>query len=245
MPAALYALCDAPDSNPVQVTADVVMQTSYQTQDYLLCLECEDVLNKRGENWLLPKLATIDGKFPLYDMLRQGTPVAEQDQRQIYAAARNPKIDVAKISHFAMGVFWKAAAHSWRGGTTEPLIELGKYREEVRAFVRGEGPFPQNMALTVCVLPPPVKAFVFTKPYRGDVVDVHVFVFVVPGIQFVLKVGNLVTREMKRICIESDPLRPILVADLSAEIIGVFKDVSSKAHKSRKLLEYMKSKSAK
>jgi hypothetical protein len=28
MPAALYALCDAPDSRPVRVAADVVMQTS-------------------------------------------------------------------------------------------------------------------------------------------------------------------------------------------------------------------------
>src|SRR5258708_18866960 len=173
MPAALYALCDAPDSNPVQVSADVVMLTSLQTQDYVLCRECEAVLVKGGENWLLPKLATIDGEFPLYDILREGTPDAAEDEQQIYAAIRNPKIDVAKISHFAMGVFWKASAHSWRGKTSEPLIELGKYREEVRAFIRGKGPFPQNMALAVCVLPPPVKAFAFTKPYRGDADDVH------------------------------------------------------------------------
>ena len=58
MPAALYALCDAPDSRPVRVAADVVMQTSRQVQDYLLCAACEDALNKGGESWLFGEAGT-------------------------------------------------------------------------------------------------------------------------------------------------------------------------------------------
>jgi hypothetical protein len=240
MPAALYALCDAPDSRPVRVGADVVMQTSRQTQDYLLCASCEDVLNKGGESWLLGKVARMDAGFELYDLLRECPPDVAEDGTEIYAASRNAKIDAAKISHFAMGVFWKASVHSWRGGESEPLIELGKYREEARLFVTGETRFSEHMALTVCVVPPPVKAFAFTNPYRCDVTELHTFGFVVPGIMFLLRVGRRIPDELKRICIESNALRPIVMSDLNAEIMGVFRDVSVHARKSRNVIEYAK-----
>jgi hypothetical protein len=240
MPAALYALCDAPDSRPVRVGADVVMQTSRQTQDYLLCADCEDLLNKGGESWLLGKVARMDAGFELYELLRECPPDAAENGTEIYATSRNPRIDAAKISHFAMGVFWKAAVYSWRGRVSEPLIELGKYREEARLFVAGETPFSEHMALTVCVVPPPVKAFGFTNPYRCDVKELHTFAFVLPGIMFLLRVGKCIHNDLKRICIGSNPLRPIVTSDLNAEIMNVFRDVSAGARKSRNVIKYAK-----
>lgn len=94
------------------MTSTVVMQTSRQHQHPLLRLECEDVLNKGGENWLIPLLATIDKKFPLLDIIEQLEPDEVDTEGSMFAASRNPAIEVDKIIHFAMGVFWKASVHS-------------------------------------------------------------------------------------------------------------------------------------
>ena len=59
-PAALYDYCrNSVGESPMCVANGVVMVTDRQVQDYLLCLECEEVLNKGGETWVNPKLATI------------------------------------------------------------------------------------------------------------------------------------------------------------------------------------------
>jgi hypothetical protein len=99
----------------------------------------------------------------------------------LYAAAKNPEIDVPKVIHFAMGMIWKASVHRWNGKRVEPLIDLGKYGEDVRKFLRGEAKFPEHMALTVGVTPPPITP-TFTMPYRGSATDYHNFLFHVPGI---------------------------------------------------------------
>jgi len=41
---------------------------------YLLCSKCENLLNRDGETWLVPKLATAEQSFPFYDLLVQGQP---------------------------------------------------------------------------------------------------------------------------------------------------------------------------
>lgn len=94
-----------------------------------------------------------------------------------YGASRIPEIDFPKLTHFAMGVFWKASAHSWRGGETTPLIELGKYGELLRVFLSGEAPFPEKMALVVGVIPPAVKTINFCYPYRGSACGYHNYLF--------------------------------------------------------------------
>jgi len=53
----------------------------------------------------LPKLATLNDGFPLYEILRKVPPDTVNGDVPIYAAARNPEIDVARIVHFAMGIF--------------------------------------------------------------------------------------------------------------------------------------------
>jgi len=137
MPRALYDLCRAPDSEPVFVSSELMVQTSRQTQDHLLCEGCDTSLSTNGEDWLLPKLATLNDRFLLYEILRKVPPDAVEGDIAIYAAARNPEINVARIVHFAMGIFWKASVHPWKKGRTEPRIELGPYSEKLRMFLRG------------------------------------------------------------------------------------------------------------
>jgi hypothetical protein len=86
----------------------------------LLCTDCEGVLNKGGENWMLPLFAKRDGSFGFYDLLTSMPPVAALGHTRLYFGAQNPIIDSDKIIHFAMGIFWKASVHSWRGGEKDP-----------------------------------------------------------------------------------------------------------------------------
>src|SRR5579859_3058254 len=132
IPQAIYDFCRTKDSEPIFMSAKVVMPSSRQAQHPLLCRACEEALNKEGENWLVPRLATMDKKFPLLDLLEHNQPDVKPDiegDLTAYVAARNPAIEINKIIHFAMGVFWKASIHSWEGGKSDPRIELGPYGE--------------------------------------------------------------------------------------------------------------------
>ena len=115
MPAALYDYCRKGEHRPIKVGMGFVVPTDRQTQDYLLCEDCEDVLNSGGERWILDKLATWERTFPLYDVLTKVPPLFDEDGMVVYLAGQNPEIAVEKLTHFALGLFWKASVHSWMG----------------------------------------------------------------------------------------------------------------------------------
>jgi hypothetical protein len=238
-PAALFSLCRTPQSQPVIITHDVVVQSSRQWQDYLLCRECDNSFSQKGERWVLPLLARSDGGFPFYATLTRGSPELAEGNTALYAAAKDPDIDAAKLTHFAMGIFWKASVHSWTGEGNRSPIDLGKYGEAVRKFLRAEGCFPGCMALIVGVSPPPVMP-TFNMPYLDCATDFHSFLFHVPGINFALHVGDSLPTELKQTCFASHPLHPIIVSpELSYANLEFFKGVAAPAHKAKGLLRYM------
>jgi hypothetical protein len=218
IPRRVYEYCRTPDKSPFALSDDFQGYTDRQTQDYLLCLDCEDDLNKGGEMWLLPLLAQYDGPFPFYDILTRFQPDIIDDKAEGYAAARNPEIPCDKLAHFALGVFWKASVHSWSGRKKYPMIELGPYREPVRAFLRSEASFPTNVALTIGVLPAPVKLVAFEYPHKGGAGRWHRFEFYLPGIKFVLAVGKSISDEVRKNCFMTHRARPIVVMDFSPAI---------------------------
>ena len=221
------------------MTSRIVMQTSRQVQHRLLCRDCEDVLNKGGENWLLPLLATMDKKFPLLDIIERFEPDVVDGELRMYAASRNPAIQIDKLIHFMMGVFWKASIHSWEGGSKGPRIEFGPYGESIRTFLLGETPFPKSMGLILSVLPRKRALVSFSLPYRNPARECHGFTFHIPGILCVLNVGRKLGPDMPKICFATHPAHPVLVADLAQDIASVGASIFGKARKSRKLIEYM------
>ena len=236
----LYDLCGTPDDDPIFVSSKVIMQSSRQLKHPLLCEECDGLLGREGENWVLPMLAIIDGTFPLFDRLQKVAPDVTDGDIRGYAASRISEIDCPKLAHFAMGIFWKASVHSWRGGEATPLIELGKYGEPLRAFLRGEAPFPEKMALIVGVIPPPVKTINFCYPYRGSASGHHNYLFHIPGIEFALLVGNTVPKEQKANCFASHPLHPIIVsAGISGAIRNVVQGATKQAHRAKNVRRYL------
>ena len=240
MPRALYDLCRPPDGSPIIMSNDVVMASDRQLKYPLLCAGCEDLLNKNGENWLLPQLARIDGAFRLYDVLQEIPAEITDGDTRVYAAGRNPKIEVSTIIHFAMGIFWKAAAHSWKKDTKEPWTDLGSYRDAAREYLLGISPFSTNMVLTVGINPPPVKMIGFNYPYRDSETGHHRFRFYVPGILFVLQVGKNIPTELKSSCFVANPVHPVLVLDLYESLRDVARHETRRARVAKNVRKYLK-----
>jgi hypothetical protein len=243
IPKRMYEYCRPPVGNPISVTTELVIETSRQLQDYLLCVDCEDLLNKGGETWLLPLLAQYQGPFPFYDLLTKFPAEGIVDDVAVYAGARNPEIQVEQLIHFAMGVFWKAGAHSWSGSRTEPMIDLAEHEEAIRKFLRGEAGFPDEAALTMGVLPSPVKQISFHSPYRGSNEKWMNFLFYVPGIEFSLCVGKDLDSTLREGCFARHPTHPILVFDFSPDIREILRGVVGKAHKASNVAKYLRGKS--
>jgi hypothetical protein len=140
-PAGLYRYCNVGEMGPVRFTNKEVTTGNRETTGYVLCQKCEALLNREGENWLLPKLATIDKTFPFYEIVVSGQPDTSEDGMSAYAAAKNPKIGFRKLTNFAIGVFWKASVHSWGLTKQASMIDLGAYQEPLRAFLVERKPF--------------------------------------------------------------------------------------------------------
>jgi len=237
-PAALYAYCRNHDNaSPVRVGDGVVLHTDRQLQDHLLCAECEDILNKRGEMWVNPKLATLQKSFPLYDILMKG-PAAHMDEKGgLYFAAHNPEIDVEKLTHFAMGIFWKASAHSWSGKSRSPMIQLGPYGDGIRTWLRGESGFPKHVCLTVLVARPENALIVLTGPNERISGRWHSFSLGVPGVVFTLEVGKQIDSQMRMTCFHENATHPVLISD---EVMGaVWNKVGEHYRESRKTKSYV------
>lgn len=239
MPRALYDLCQIPGVAPVLISPEVVMSTARHTKDHLLCSDCEQLLNRNGEGWLLPKLFTVEQRFPFYEILASTTPDISESDMAVYAAIHHPQIDIACVIHFAMALFWKASVHSWSGGRNEPSIALGPYSEELRKFLLGANPFPKNIELFVNVTRPAVAVNGFAPPYEGSRMRTwRNFLCFVPGVQFFIAVGKLIPSDLRSFSFSGNSARPILVWDTMAHNIReLHKSVYLKAHKAKKFLE--------
>lgn len=213
MPAALYDYTRSGSHRPVRVGGGVVMPSDRQTQDYLLCGDCEDILNRGGESWCLPLFATMQRSFPLYDLLKRQSPDFAEDGLEVYFAAKNPEIREDKLAHFALGIFWKASVHPWRGDTREPRIELGPYSEHLRRWLKGDEPLSEFIVLTMSVSVPLRVQITFSDPYEGENLDGHSYVMHVPGILFMMHVGKNLPSETRAACLWHSDSHPIMVSD--------------------------------
>ncbi len=237
MPRAIYGNLRAPGYEPVQLTSKVVRPTSLQTAEYLLCHDCEQLLNKKGERWVLPRLARYNASFPLYDLLTKRPPVFDDGYLAVYATAENPDVDRESLINFAIGLFWKASVHSWSGERQEARIDLGDVGENLRRFLLGQAALAENVALVLIVVPPPVSLIATTDPIRGSNADFANYHSYVPGLFMNLCVGADGRERMKGTCIVSNPLGPVTVQDVTPDIRALLHSVGAGAYKTKKLIE--------
>lgn len=158
----------------------------------------------------------------------------------IYYAAQNPDINVEKLTHFALGIFWKSAVHAWRHGKDKVGIELGPYAEPIRLWLRGEGPFPKNVNLALAVARRENALVILTGPVKQSTKRWQSFSLQVPGLLFTLHVGKLIDPEMKDCCFHEEPTHPIFVSD--DIMAALWKKVGDHYRDSRKTRGYLATK---
>jgi hypothetical protein len=221
IPAGVYKYLRKGEFRPIRVGAGIVLPTDEQTQTYLLCDDCESILSHGGETWVVGKLLTLEKKFPLYDLLIQQKPTVDVDDMLVYCAAQNPQIKADKLTHFALGIFWKASVHSWGLTKKGSLIELGPYSEKIRRWLRSEGSFPEHVYLVAMVSRPQATRCHACLPFEqsreqreGDdgTLRWRGFYFQVPGLSFVLNIGKTIDQEIRALSLHTPP-HPISIAD--------------------------------
>ena len=185
MPASLYTLCGTDEFSPVRMTEQVMIPTNRQIHDHLFCFDCEQRLSREGEAWTIPLLSVLGGPFPLRERLSKKAPRYNEGSAAIYGAAENPEIDVAKLTHFGVGIFFKGAVHPWRGNRDEPWIALEADEiEALRKYLQGEADLPPHMALSVIVDSSPIPYQGFHEPYRAQHPEFKSYCTFVPGVVF-------------------------------------------------------------
>jgi hypothetical protein len=240
MPRALYQYCYKDEHRPIKYGDGFLLPTDRQTQDYLLCENCEDILNKGGESWIADKLATWERRFPLYDTLTKFPPDFNEDGMVVYFAVKNPEIKIDQLAHFALGLFWKASVHPWKAGRIEPRIELGPYSEEIRKWLRGEGAFPKNVYLIAVVERPARAQIALNDPYESGNDGWRSFFTHVPGLLFMLAVGKTVDEGTRVLCMQNSPGNPI---NLSEGLTDKYEQLMAETvQQARKTNAYLKAK---
>jgi hypothetical protein len=238
MPRAAYALCRAQKArnpNPLMVTHNLVLQTSRHLQDHLLCLECEQLLRKKGEDWVIPQLARVGDVFPLAETLKASPHLFNEPDVAAYALEGHPTIAVGCLIHFAMGIFWKAAVHNWLRRKKKSFITLGEYQEPVRKFLLGQEQFPNDMALSLSVLRMPVKMVGFQFPYETvERPEDRTFHLYISGMNFTLWVGKRIPAEIALVCVTKRP-NLVLVYDVAPQIVRRYKEAFANAKRSNKV----------
>jgi len=127
------------------MTAEEIAVADEELTTYLLCEECEQRLNRDGENWLLPKLATIEKKFSV--LRHRDCSVAGHvgGWRGGVCLRPQPEDRLPETHELRCGGLLESV-RPFRGkkGKSAPMIQLGKYGEEFRQFLVGKRKFPKQ-----------------------------------------------------------------------------------------------------
>jgi len=235
MPRALYDYCRSADSEPIKFNSEVALVTSYQTKDYILCSECETVLNDGGEKWTVGKLLTADRQhFPLYEIVSKEKPEYDEPDMKIYQGSSIPGLEVEKIVHFTAGILWKASAHSWNKGSIQPKIELGPYSDQLRRYLRGESGFPKNVTLWLAIVPPSKAMIAFIEPHeRISEGGWKTYFCYMPGVLLSWNIGKQVSEELRQGCFAGNGGHPFIISDNLHESL---EDITKKAYFSARKL---------
>jgi hypothetical protein len=225
LPAAAYAHLrgTAPgEEHPIFVSSPrgadeaVMLQTSKQVQDYVLCWDCEQLLCNRGENWVLERLA-VGVASPLYFALEGLDPVIDEPGFKAYSVIGNPEFDVDKVSHFALGVFFKIGAHEWVVGRNKRKLEYGPYLGALREYLLGRTGFPANCTLMLTIHPPTNGPKRMSIPTEWERDISHTYGFMLIGLDFSMSLGKLIPQWHRDLCFATGSSKIVIVADVTKQ----------------------------
>lgn len=244
LPAAVYARLrdgDQQDPNPVLVTSRISLTTSRQITGRVLCAECEERFSKLGEAWVLANMARPEG-FRIQEALASTKPIGASEEFACYSSAVIPEIKMDALVYFALSIFWRASAHTWRNvsGLMEG-IDLGPFEERIRRFLLGDT-FPTDIVILVSVWPTKDVLPAAYTPRRGRAPGCHAFNFLIPGLEFRLLAGKQIPEGLRAICSYTSAEKPIFSAmSIVSDTMDAFGKLASTSRVSKGLQAIVKS----
>ena len=202
------------DGEAVLMTPKRVQLTSKQLWARLLCAACEDILGVNesyAHEWINRK-----DRFRLLERMNLAVPVRWTLHGQEFSGT-DIGVSTERLAHFALGIFWRASAHTWKTLDLQTTsIHLGALAEPIRLSLRGEGPFPDGMVLlmTVCTDHGSQGLVFAPSPMKGGMYPA--FSMMVRGIKFTLVTGNNLPEEIRQACCVRSGRRVIFMRDCAA-----------------------------
>lgn len=203
LPAAFYRMLRAPEGGVVRIDTrrKSIVSIDQQYQKHLLCEKCEHRFKVRGEDAAIDACLKQTGSFPLAEQLGSQTPVTIGNLRLYHIGFGHTIENADKLAYFAASICWRGSIADWGDKTTSAYFgTLGKYTEDFRAYLRGESSILKCAAIDIyAVLDKRKRAAmkVMTTPHRyKDKLWQHEFQ--IPGMRFVVNVGQAVTDEAAR-----------------------------------------------
>jgi hypothetical protein len=194
LPRAAFRLAREPDAknpNPVVVTPRGAASTSKQISQPFLCHECENRFSANGERHVLSECLRGPSQFSLRAQLQPLPSFVLNEHVAAYDIAASA-IRADQYLYFAASVFWRASARQWHhdGRPIERLVLGPRYEEEFRQYLLGQAPFSAKARLFVHVWRGSGPGATSVLPCSERVKGVLRHKFCIPGILFILFIGN-------------------------------------------------------
>jgi hypothetical protein len=231
---AFYRMSKENGSGPIAMTPEIILPTSRQVRDFVLCGDCEQLFNRNGEAYV--SSLVYDGvRFPLLDKLNVAMTVKEESNLRVYSASAMGLND-HKIAYFGLSVFWRASVHSWVTiGAQETSIRLGATEEPIRKCLIGEGPFPANIALVVHACSDAMSKGLIFFPAKAVGSTYETYSMLVRGVYFRLLAGLSPHARGRRLCIVNSPRHVIFEEDCDNRSRHAYKHLRKTASVAKQL----------
>lgn len=228
--------------NPIVMSHGKLKQVADQLRGYAFCHDCEQLLNKRGEKWVLANIPDDQGsQFPLQDALIPENPVFIGDGINVYAGRQIEAFDMDQLIYFGLSIFWRGAAREWKSshGGIAPSVNLGEYYEPIRQFLLG-GPFPDDVVMLFYVrnLKPVMNAATTVLWATSQLSGFHWFYL--NGLGFKLYSGKGFPEQIRQLCVYRSPDGFVLVdSEFGRMVHNYLKDYLTSHEPSAKLQNFL------
>jgi hypothetical protein len=207
--------------NPFFISNKKAVQTSKQKWAHLLCNDCEQRLNKDGENWVLGNCVQKDGSFPLMSVLASRSPdvSSPNNPTKIYNASNIPEINISALAYFAASIFWRGSIYTWNNDGSIP-VTLGPFQEQFRKYLLGLEDFPMHCSLLVIVREgKEADRITYGEPTGGRHGNVHRYNFAMPGLAFTLITSKNVPANFREKCFVRGSGNPVIVTTIIDKLL--------------------------
>jgi hypothetical protein len=194
LPSAVWRLLNEPGhklNHPILMTEKLALTSSRQIHNYVLCADCEQLLNKNGEHYTIAQMRGRRG-FPLLDRLRKTTPIASFESVSSYSGSA-AGVDTEKLVYFGLSVVWRAGAYKWKNLYSDNAIyflDLGSFLEPMRQYLLGTAPFPSHITVNVQAASDTQSQWSAYTPAWAAGGRCPVVGFLACGIHFAVAMGN-------------------------------------------------------